>query len=449
MTFERDILFELRQWSEGQNRKPLVLRGARQVGKTTIVQIFGEEFEHFISLNLEKSADRAYFTRYERIEDSVAAILFSNNVPANSARILLFIDEIQTEPKAVAWLRYFYEQFPQLFVIAAGSLLETLLEAKNTFPVGRVEYLVMRPVSFSEFLRAIGETAAAKVLDEIPLPNFAYPKLLDLFHQYALIGGMPEIVQQYALHRDLTRLRRVYNTLLTAYQDDVQKYARGSLRTEVLHHCVRHIFLEAGGRITFQGFGQSNYGSREIGEALRTLEKAMLCSIVYPMTQTQLPLLPDMKRQPYLQVLDTGLVNFFCGLQESLIGTKDLQDAYRGKILQHWVGQQMLSTMNFPLDHLNFWVREKKQSNSEVDYVMPFENMLVPIEVKSGAGGKLRSLQVFMDACEHDFAIRLYAGELSLHPAVTSEGKNYRLLNLPYFLGEKIKEYLVWMKHAQ
>jgi uncharacterized protein len=447
MNFERNILRDLRLWSEGQNRKPLVLRGARQVGKTTIVQIFGKEFDHFISLNLEKSTDRAFFTRFERIEDAVQSILFSHNVPKNEKRILLFIDEIQTEPKAVAWLRYFYEQYPKLYVIAAGSLLETLLETKNSFPVGRVEYMVMRPVSFSEFLKAIGENNSAEALETIPLPNYAFPKLLELFHIYALIGGMPEIVQQYAIHQDLTRLKPIYNTLLAAYQDDIQKYANGNVRTQILQHCIKNIFFDAGSRIKFGGFGQSTYGSREIGEALRTLEKAMICNIIYPMTQTQLPLLPDLKKQPYLQVLDTGLLNYFCGLQDSLIGTKDLQDAYRGKIIQHWVGQQILSTMHLPLENLNFWVREKNQSNAEVDFVVQFRNFLVPIEVKSGATGKLRSLQIFMDACDHTFAIRMFAGELSLHEAITPTGKSFKLLNLPYFLGEKLDDYLIWMQN--
>mgnify|MGYP003861169833 CR=1 FL=1 len=131
MNFNRNILTELRAWSERPGRKPLVLRGARQVGKTTMVQVFGNEFDHFIALNLEKSNDRAFFTGYERIENAVAAILFANNVVAGAGKTLLFIDEIQTEPKAVAWLRYFYEQFPEIFVIAAGSLFETLLESKQ------------------------------------------------------------------------------------------------------------------------------------------------------------------------------------------------------------------------------------------------------------------------------------------------------------------------------
>ena len=325
-------------------------------------------------------------------------------------------------------------------------LLETLLEHKNAFPVGRVEYLALRPVSFIEFLEAMGEAHARDALSEIPLPSYAYPHLLELFHQYALIGGMPEIVQQYVSSRDLVRLKPIYTTLLTAYQDDVQKYASGALRVEVLQHCIRHLFLEAGSRIKFQGFGHANYGSREIAEALRTLEKAMLLHLVYPTTEAQLPGVSDHRKSPYLQVLDTGLLNFFSGLQERLIGMKDLHEAYRGRIIQHWVGQQLLATMIHPIDQLRFWVQEKRQSDAEVDFLIPFEGLLIPMEVKSGSVGRLRSLHAYMDRCHHSFALRLYAGEPMLQQAITSTGKTYHLLNLPYFLGEEVIPYLQWMR---
>jgi predicted AAA+ superfamily ATPase len=445
MNFERNILNELRLWAERDNRKPLILRGARQVGKTTAVELFSREFDHFIALNLELLPDREYFNRYATLEDALTALFFRFDIPKGPRRVLIFIDEIQAEPKAVAQLRYFYEQFPDLYVIAAGSLLETLLEPQNTFPVGRVEYLALRPVSFSEYLAALGEESAVRVMSEVPVPAYAHTRLLSLFHEYALIGGMPEIVQQYALHRDLVRLKPIYVTLLTAYLDDVQKYAEGEVRIQALQHCIRHTFLEAGSRIKFQGFGASHYGSKEAGEALRILEKAMLLHLVYPTTETRIPGLPNYRKSPYLQALDTGLVNFFSGFQENLIGFSDLHDAYRGRVIHHWVGQQILSTMPYPTDHLRFWVRDKNQSDAEVDFIFPSGGMLIPVEVKSGASGKLRSLHQYMDACDHDLAIRLYAGESLLQETVTPGGKRFRLLNLPYYLGEKLSEYAKWM----
>jgi uncharacterized protein len=447
MRFQRDIHKALADWSTKSNRKPLVLRGARQVGKTTSVKMFGAQFNHFIALNLEKPDDRAFFTRFDRLSDAVQAILFSHKTPIGAERTLIFIDEIQTEPKAVEWLRYFYEDYPDLYVIAAGSLLENLLSSEITFPVGRVEYLVMRPVSFSEFLHAMGESDSANLLDTIPFPNYAFPKLLELFHIYALIGGMPEIVAEYINSRDLTKLRPIYNTLLTAYIDDVQKYATTSIRAQYLQFAVENMFLGAGGRIKFQGFGNSNFGSREMGEALRTLEKAMLCQLVHPLTQTTVPPLADTKKHPYLQTLDTGLVNHYSGLQSGLIGIKDLSDAYQGRIIQHLVGQQLLSQMRYPLDRLHFWVREKNQSDAEVDFVFPYAGQLIPIEVKSGKSGKLKSLQTFMDDSKQHFAIRYYSNFVDTHEAQTNSGHRFELINLPYFLAEKLEKYLDW--HSQ
>ncbi len=256
---------------------------------------------------------------------------------------------------------------------------------------------------------------------------------------------MPEIVQQYALDQDLVSLKPIYVTLMTSYQDDVQKYAAGELRVQVLRHCIQHAFLEAGSRIKFQGFGFSSYGSREIGEALRTLEKAMLLHLVYPGTETRVPGLPNYRKSPYLQSLDTGLMNFFSGFQEKLIGIKDLNEAYRGRVIQHLVGQQMLSAMTFPTDNLRFWVRDKGQGDAEVDFIFPMAGLLIPVEVKSGASGRLRSLHQYMDQCDHPFAIRLYAGEAFLQEAVTPAGKKFHLLNLPYFLGEWLEGYAGWM----
>jgi uncharacterized protein len=444
MHFERDIITAFRAWALRANRKPLVLRGARQVGKTTAIQMFGAEFDAFIQLNLERPEDRNLFTRFDRIDDIVSAMLLSKQVVRGAGRILVFIDEIQVEPKAVTQLRYFFEDYPDLYLIAAGSLLETLLASKNTFPVGRVEYLVMRPVSFAEFLRALGEHEALQLLNTVPLPSYAFPKLLELFHIYALIGGMPEVVAEYSRHRDLSRTVPVFSTLLTAYQDDVQKYATTSVRAQHLEFAIDTVFIEAGHRIKFHGFGNSGYASREMGEALRTLEKAMLCHLIYPLTNTGLPALPDIKKQPYLQVLDTGLMNYRCGLQTELIGTKDLNSVYQGRIIRHLVGQQMLARMLYPTDKLLFWVREQKHSEAELDFILPYKGKLIPIEVKSGKTGRLRSLSAYMDEADHQIAIRLYANEVNVHPVTTIGGKSFQLINLPYFLAERLDAYLDW-----
>ena len=441
--FKRGIIEELKKWKISENRKPLILRGARQTGKTTIVEQFAIEYSQYIYLNLERAADKELFVRYNSINEIVQAIFFQNNKKAEQmADTLLFIDEIQQSPEAVALLRYFYEDYPDLHVIAAGSLLETLLGKSINFPVGRVEYRAVRPVSFAEFLSAMDEEQALKQYHTVPVKEFAHEKLIKLFHTYTLIGGMPEIVANYVKNKDITALQNMYESLLLPYFDDVEKYAKNPGQIQILRHAIRSIFYEAGRRVKFQGFGASSYNSKEMGEVLRALEKTMLMQLIFPTTQTEAPFSPDIKKSPRLQVLDTGMLNFFSGLQKELFGTLDLNDLYRGKITEHIIGQELLASSYSFLNSLHFWVRDKKQSEAEIDIMYPYHSTMIPVEVKSGKSGKLRSLLYYLDNSTIDFAVRFYAGKLQLEEHKTLSGKTFKLLNLPYYLSGKLKEYL-------
>jgi predicted AAA+ superfamily ATPase len=181
--FKRQIVEDFRKWKSSPARKPLVLHGARQVGKTTAVEQFASEFSQYIYLNLERTADRDFFVRHRSADEIVQAIFFQRSKKLEALNdTLLFIDEVQQSPEAVAMLRYFYEDFPSLHVVAAGSLLETLLGKSISFPVGRVEYHAVRPVSFAEFLAAMGEDMALEAYNKVPQPGFAHEKLLKLFH---------------------------------------------------------------------------------------------------------------------------------------------------------------------------------------------------------------------------------------------------------------------------
>ncbi|MBN1414065.1 MAG: ATP-binding protein [Bacteroidales bacterium] len=444
--FKRDIIHELENWRLSSNRKPLILRGARQVGKTTAVNIFAEQFEQYIYLNLERSEDREIFEKYPNTEDLIQAIFLIKNKQRKIKNTLLFIDEIQEAPSAIAQLRYFYEQAPDIFILAAGSLLETLFDKSIRFPVGRVEYRVIRPVSFIEFLEASQENTVLELLNTTPIPAYAHDKILKLFNTYALLGGMPEIIENYIKNHDLTSLKQIYESLLISYMDDVEKYARNSTQVQLIRHAIRSAFDEAGKRIRFHGFGSSNYGSREMGEGLRILEKAMLIKLVYPTTGTENPIVPNKRKSPRLQVLDTGLLNYFVGIQQELIGIKDLSDSYRGIIAEHLVGQELLAKEYNILSDIIFWIREKKTSTAEVDYLYKFKNFIIPIEVKSGATGKLKSLHLFMDLANHNMAIRIYSGNLTIDKVITHQNKEYYLLNLPYYLLSKLDNYLIWFE---
>jgi predicted AAA+ superfamily ATPase len=443
--FRRQLLWELEKWRQNMPRKPLVIRGARQVGKTTLVNQFAKQYEQYIYVNLELSEDKQPFENFTSIETLINTLFFlKNKIVAKKSTTLIFLDEIQEVPKALNILRYFFELAPEISVIAAGSMLETLFDKNISFPIGRVEYKVIRPVSFPEFLSAIDETTALEQLTQVPVAEFAQTKLLSLFHTYALIGGMPEIVQQYATHKDLVTLGPIYDSLISGYMDDVEKYAKSNAQILHVRHCIKNSFAQAGKRIKFEGFGNSAYKSREMGESLRTLEKALLLQLVYPCTTATLPMVPDIKKSPRLQILDTGLLNYFVGIQKEIIGTDDLNTIYQGTLIEHLIGQEILSFQYNALSALHFWVREKKESTAEVDYLFQYDGLVIPIEVKAGKEGTLKSLHSYMDIAPHKMAIRFYAGVLKITDAITQNGKQYQILNLPYYLGSQIEKYIAW-----
>lgn len=443
--FARQLLSELEKWRLNKPRKPLIIRGARQVGKTTLVNQFAKQYEQYIYLNLELAEDKEPFENFTTIENLLNTLFFLKNKTLTKKRTtLIFIDEIQQVPKALNTLRYFYELAPDISVIAAGSMLETLFDKNISFPIGRVEYKVIRPVSFTEFLSAIGETAALEQITKVPIAAFAQTKLLSLFHTYALIGGMPEVIHHYATHKDLVTLAPIYDSLISGYMDDVEKYAKNNAQILHIRHCIQSSFALAGKRIKFEGFGNAAYKSREIGESLRVLEKALLLQLIYPCTTATLPMVPDIKKSPRLQILDTGLLNYFVGIQKEIIDTDDLNKIYQGTLIEHLIGQELLAFQYNALSALHFWVREKKESTAEVDYLFPYNGLIIPIEVKSGASGSLKSLHSFMDLAPHHWAIRFYAEALNITDAITQNGKQYQILNLPYYLGSQIEKYIAW-----
>ncbi|MCP5051835.1 MAG: ATP-binding protein [bacterium] len=442
----RKIINTLNQWAKEEDRKPLILRGARQVGKTTAINIFSKNFDHYISLNLEKKEDAQLFEKNLPVDELIRLIFFTQNIAfSTNKKVLLFIDEIQASPPALAMMRYFYEYkaLPELYVAAAGSLLEAVIgEHQISFPVGRVRYMFMYPLTFEEFLVSSGEDEAVKCYHQIPMPDYAFSKLLKLFHKYVLIGGMPEIVKTYIKNEDIVSLTPIYQGLMTAYLDDVSKYARSPAMVDVIRHAIEAAPFEAGRRIKFQGFGQSNYKSREMGEALRTLERSMLLYLIYPTTVTEPPIKPDRKKSPRLQFLDTGLLNYCAGLQGHFFNFDDLHSFYQGTIAKHIVGQELMGLDADTPKKIAFWVREQKQSNAELDFVVPYRHYAVPLEVKAGKTGSLRSLHQFVDRSPHEYALRLYAGPLQISEVSTMEGKPFKLLDVPYFLTGKINEYI-------
>lgn len=440
MTIQRKGYLKLLEWKNSIERRPLLLRGARQVGKTTLVREFSKEFTNYIELNLEREADRNLF-QIDDIEKILNASYLLKGVTPNNEPTLLFIDEIQESPKAIQLLRYFYEERPDIYVVAAGSLLEFALTKVPSFPVGRIDYLYLYPLNFEEYLGAIENKGALDALTTIPIPDYAHDILLNIFHQYAIIGGMPEVVNRYVQDKNIALLAKTYRRLWQAYKDDVEKYAKNDSDKNVIRHIIQTAPNETD-RIKFERFGGSNYRSREVGEALRSLDSAKIVQLIYPSTSLEPPLMTDLKKRPRLQFLDTGLLNQILLVQGDMIGLKDLSNFHRGKIISHLLYQELISIHEDFSFKPHFWVREEKDSNSEVDLVYHYRQYIIPIEIKSGKQGKLRSLHQFIERTSHPYAVRISAAEFKVEEVKTPAGVPYLLMNMPYYLGTKIPEYI-------
>ena len=432
---QRTALQRLEQWKSSSGHKPLVLRGARQVGKTTLINQFAEGFDNYLYLNLDRKRDRELF-----VDDDIPTLIDRIHIHCrkrkSDGQTLLFIDEIQNSVDAVRLLRYFREEAPGLYVVAAGSLLETLIDTHVSFPVGRVEYMALRPCSFVEFLNGIGEKYDADVVRSLQ-GEAIHDRLMNYFLNYILVGGMPEVIMKYSERRDVLAVDSIYSSFRNAYIDDVQKYARNNTMAAVIRHIIKEGWTYAAEPISFNNFAESNYRSREVGEALRTIERALLLELSHPVTSEQVPLMPNYKRKPKLLWLDTGLVNYYAGVRNEIFNAKDIMSVWKGRVAEHIVAQELIAE-NFEFGcRRNYWLRDKLDASAEVDFVYQYGNLVIPIEVKSGTNTKLRSLHQFMDKAPHDIAVRVWTGKYSVDTATTPSGKTFRLINLPfYYVGQ-------------
>ncbi len=433
----RDLLQHLQNWKDKEDRKPLVLRGARQVGKSTAVDIFGQSYSNYLKYNLDEDEDRAILERDLSLDDRINIMFANRLIRKKEGEALIFLDEIQNSPKTINLLRYFKEKRPDIHVIAAGSLLENTVDIKASFPVGRVEYMAMHPCSFHEFMGALGYDEWEYFIDNPQLSGANHLPLMSLFNQYTVVGGMPEVVAKYAKTKDILTLDDLYISLLQGYLDDVEKYARRGKLTEVIKFIIKNSWYKAGEKVTLTRFAGSEYKSREVSEAFQMLQKAFLLELVYPTTATIVPALPEMGRKPKLIMLDTGMANFQAGVRKDIIGAKDILDLWRGRIAEQVVGQELLTLTSKVGQNRIFWTKGKDVA--ELDFIYPYESKIIPIEVKNGHNSKLGSLHTFMDATNHDFAIRVWSQPFSIDDVVTTIGrKPFRLVNLPFYLVQKL-----------
>ena len=431
----------LDEWRNRKTRRPLLLRGARQVGKSTLVRKHGGSYSQFIELNLELPADRELFTGSPPVKELADRIALRSNLPSLGADTLLFIDEIQESLDAIQQLRFFYEQLPELPVIAAGSLLEFALGDVRSFPVGRVEFYTLHPLSFREYLIWMGKDALATAYRQVPVRRAAHAELLRQFHRYAVVGGMPEVIANLASGAKLAEVQNLYELIWSAYRSDAEKYATNLRQRQVLRHLINTAANEDD-RIKLARFGGSNFRSDEVGTAFQALQQAGVLRLIYPTSSVARPVVTQYQRSPRVQLLDTGLLNYARGIQADLMDTDDLSVSYRGRIAQHIVTQELIATRHEDSWQPHFWAREKAGASAEVDLVLEGRADIYPLEVKAGPQGRLRSLHQFVERANGKIGLRALRNAFSIEEAVTPAKYAYRLINLPYYHVEYWAEYV-------
>jgi len=399
---QRDLIINLNKWVEDDHRKPLILRGARQVGKSWLVKNLGKQFNNFIEINFDRNPELA--TLFEQtVEPQKLIKLLSNyfDIQIIEGKTLLFLDEIQNCKRAITSLRYFYEEMPNLHVIAAGSLLEFELR-KISIPVGRISFLYVYPLSFGEFLSAIGKDSLRKMILESEfnkIPELFHNQLINFTGIYSFIGGMPEIVQRYIDDGDLRKCMEIQTDILQTYKRDFNKYAKKH-QLKYLEKVFTSIPLQTGNKFKFVSVSRE-YKSKDLFEALDMLCMAGVANIIYHSSSNGIPIHSEIDLKKFkVFFFDIGLAQRILNLDfRPLMLNPDISQINNGAIAELFTAQELTAYSN-PREenYLHYWHREAKSSNAEIDFVIEQNGNVIPIEIKSGPVGKMRSLKLFMES---------------------------------------------------
>jgi len=411
--FKRNIDRYLAEWKEDTFRKPLLIRGARQIGKSSAVRNLGLSFKYFVEINLERDQElKDLFGKNIDVRKICGQLSILKQTPILPGETLLFIDEIQESERAIASLRYFYEEYPELHVIAAGSLLEFALRELASFGVGRITSMYMYPFSFDEFLCAVGQSMLADYKKNeadihTPLPQPVHNKLIEHLRTYYIVGGMPEAVKHWANTGDLMGVSKIHNNIIATYQDDFSKY-KSRISPLLLRNTMLSAARQAGGKFVYSQVSD-DVATNRVKEALQLLS---LAGLIIPVTHTAANGVPlgaevNTKFQKYL-LCDIGLMQALLKISAGDILLSDSVDfVNKGGITEVFAGLELIkySSPFFPPE-LFYWQRLEKGAQSEVDYVIEQGRRVIPIEVKAGTRGSMQSLRIFMNAKQSEYGIR-------------------------------------------
>jgi predicted AAA+ superfamily ATPase len=449
---KRNAEKRLGKWFQDVKRKPLVIRGARQVGKSTLVRQFAKGKGLILhEVNLERHPKLAdVFAGHDTHRILKELEFISRKGPINKPGSILFLDEIQAVPIAIQTLRYFYEDCPDLAVIAAGSLLEfSLSKHSYSMPVGRIEYLYLGPVTFKEAISAFDENDLLNLLEGYALsevlPMTAHERLLEILRIYFLTGGMPEAVQVYVDTKDFNKVFDVHSSIIDTYRDDFAKYATQAdlLR---LHRVFDYIPVSVGNRIKFVRI-DANEQARNLRNALDLLTKAQVVMKAFHSDASGIPVRASIDHRKFkTYFMDCGLMNSMCGINWiSPVDLKTTDFINKGRVAEQFIAQHIafLGKSN-KSPSLTYWLREGRSSNAEVDFILQLGNFIVPVEVKAGKSGSLKSLLQFVHQKEVSTAIRFDLNvpsfqkvKHSIRQASDTVEVSFDLLSLPLYMAEE------------
>jgi len=437
----------LNEWKTRESRKPLVIRGARQVGKTFLVRRFAEQFSQFIEINAETDADTISLFENNSPQKTIELLEIQFNTQIRPGQALMFIDEIQAAPSVFAKLRYFYEQLPGLHVIAAGSQLELMMtEDQFSTPVGRVEYMYLGPLTFHEYLLARNREKLASFLGGYTLgddfPPGVHNDCCSLFRTYLITGGMPESVFRYVQQNSLLESDRVKENILATYVDDFRKWHQKT-KHSLLEKTFQSLPMIVGSKVKYTNISRDARAA-DVAAALKLLTQARVCALVTHTSANGIPLRASEDQRVFKPLfLDVGLMCTASGIRSIDIEKSDeITLINAGSLCEQFIGQHLLyAAAPYIAPELHYWVREKQTSCAEIDFVLSRGQAIVPVEVKAGTTGTLKSLHLFCLEKNSPLALRFNLGAPSI---VESQGRiptgdayRYPLMSLPcYMVGE-------------
>jgi hypothetical protein len=452
-SMKREIIQSFIEWKNRNDRCPLILRGARQVGKTYVVEEFARsEFKNLLKINLEEKPELKKLFRDNDVKRILAELSILMNIDVHFGETLFFIDEIQSCPECIRSLRYFKEITPGLHVICAGSLLDHALSEYNiSMPVGRVEFMYLHPMNFKEFLRAVNQDKLVSYMEgyefSTSFSEVIHYQIAKYLRFYFFIGGMPAVVKSFAENEELSAIQRIQNNILSSFQYDFAKYGTRK-QQEFLQMVLKYCGRFPGRKIRYLNIDKE-VRSTYLKEAILKLALSRIIHIVKHTNSSVIPLSEHVKNDIYKTFfLDIGFVNQLN--QIDLTGLENLITANEGMLAEQFIAQELVCIQpEYISPEIFYWSREEKNSNAEIDFIFQHRNRIYPVEVKAGKTGSLKSMQVYLHEKKLTQGIRFNmdvpsTGEFNtkMNQLEKNGELSWKLLSLPLYMVSELKRLL-------